>query len=1097
MIETPSAAAGRARSVAGTGTGTADRFGGIVDPSHPWLGLASFSEETRAYFHGREDEVAELARRIQRKLLTVLFGQSGLGKTSILRAGIVPRLRTQGYCPVYVRIDYGADAPPAARQIKDAVLRETAAAGTWTRAGVAEPDESLWEFFHHRDDVLHDAGGQVLTPLLIFDQFEEIFTLAQGDDAGRRRAAAFLEGLAELVENRPSKALDARLEHDDSAIERFDFARNDYRVLITLREDYLAHLESLKSEMPSITQNRMRLAPMTGQQALAAVTRPGGKLVSEEVAQAIVRFVAGGAELAHAQVEPSLLSLICRELNDKRVAAGRPEISLDLLAGSHDSILSDFYERALADQPAAVRNVIEDVLLTSSGYRENVAEERVLDALAAAGAAPDARSVLALLVNRRLLRIEDRLDVRRVELTHDVLCGVVRASRAVRREREQKAIAERETAAQRERELATRKALARARRTVAGCLVLTVVAVAGAAFGFVSMKRAEKTQAIADSSRANAEKLVGYLVDDFYTELAPVGRTDLLEDLTRRTTAYYANLPAEARTRATDANWARALIRAGSIAERQTRIEQADTLFVQAIALLQPIIDAGGASEADRIALSDALNWRGQVATIRTDFTTGLDLSNRALRIVAPLALAPGASLAARLDYARIRTRIGWIRLRNHDMPGAQADLRAARAVLNRPAERANDIPVMIAYLAAGQWLHETMARGEDKDYAGADRLARQLLADVGEVLRKRPNYQPATRIRDSINLVRAYYALEQRNAGQALRIFGEFITQLEGELRSDPRNRDVVDRLAICLGLQSDALERLGRPADARAAANRIWALYESIAPTSYQANNLTAYTLTAAAMLAEQADAGGLAHAIHRADEYAKIARNSKTPLLAQAYALAIAAQELAVAERAADRHIGNAQIDDIIRQSDTILARSKDTRTRSTAASALVFAEQVAAHQAYARGDYARAEASSGRAVRFLLLADPGDVTAPALRTEHALALARLHRLPEARAIIQPVLAIQRAQRAAGGDDQFLRLELAQSLFVSALCQPAAGMPELREAAALLAHMSPALQNYHTVRLWQRRIADELRLDSRARQANRSDRIAAAGA
>ena len=75
-------------------------------PQHPWLGLASFTEETRAYFYGREEEVAELARRVQRKLLTVLFGQSGLGKTSILRAGIVPRLRPQGYCPVYVRIDY-------------------------------------------------------------------------------------------------------------------------------------------------------------------------------------------------------------------------------------------------------------------------------------------------------------------------------------------------------------------------------------------------------------------------------------------------------------------------------------------------------------------------------------------------------------------------------------------------------------------------------------------------------------------------------------------------------------------------------------------------------------------------------------------------------------------------------------------------------------------------------------------------------------------------------------------------------------------------------------------------------------------------------
>ena len=70
-----------------------------VDRQHPWLGLASFTEETRSYFHGREEEVAELARRVQRKLLTILFGQSGLGKTSILRAGLVPRAAPRGLLP--------------------------------------------------------------------------------------------------------------------------------------------------------------------------------------------------------------------------------------------------------------------------------------------------------------------------------------------------------------------------------------------------------------------------------------------------------------------------------------------------------------------------------------------------------------------------------------------------------------------------------------------------------------------------------------------------------------------------------------------------------------------------------------------------------------------------------------------------------------------------------------------------------------------------------------------------------------------------------------------------------------------------------------
>src|SRR5215468_11823212 len=108
-----------------------------VDPQHPWLGLASFTEEMRGYFYGRDDEVAELARRVQRKLLTILFGQSGLGKTSILRAGIVPRLRREGFCPVYVRIDYSPDAPAPSEQIKQAIYQATGSSGQWTKPGVA------------------------------------------------------------------------------------------------------------------------------------------------------------------------------------------------------------------------------------------------------------------------------------------------------------------------------------------------------------------------------------------------------------------------------------------------------------------------------------------------------------------------------------------------------------------------------------------------------------------------------------------------------------------------------------------------------------------------------------------------------------------------------------------------------------------------------------------------------------------------------------------------------------------------------------------------------------------------------------------------
>src|SRR4029450_14145997 len=149
---------------------------------------------------------------------------------------------------------------------------------------------------------------------------------------------------------------------------------------------------------------------------------------------------------------------------------------------------SKLSERAWADQPAGVRKFIEDEMLTESGFRESLAEERVLKAFAAAGAVPEA---LPSRVNRRLLRIEERLDLRRVELTHDVLCSVVAASRDLRHEREARDEAERKLAAQRERERATRAALVRARKIAAVCAVLAIGALASAVFGYVNRRRGQ------------------------------------------------------------------------------------------------------------------------------------------------------------------------------------------------------------------------------------------------------------------------------------------------------------------------------------------------------------------------------------------------------------------------------------------------------------------------------------------------------------------------------------------------------------------------------------------------------------------------------
>ena len=679
---------------------------------------------------------------MQRKPLTILFGQSGLGKTSILRAGLVPRLRPEGYCPVYVRLDYSAEAPAPSEQIKEAIYRATQSSGQWTQPGVAIAGESLWEFLHHRGDVLHDASGKPLIPLLIFDQFEEIFTLAQSDDAGRKRAAQFLDDLADLVENRAPKELEAKMENDETAVERFDFTRSDYRILIALREDYLAHLESLKGIMPSITQNRMRLARMTGEQALSAVLKPGGKLVSEEVAASIVRFVAGGAELRNAEVEPSLLSLICRELNSARIAQSRPEISAALLAGSRDTILSEFYERALADQPAGVRKFIEDEMLTESGFRESLAEERVRKAFAPVGASPD---TLAKLVDRRLLRIEERLDVRRVELTHDVLCGVVKASRDLRHEREARDEAERKLAAQREREAATRKALVRARQIAAVCAALAIGAAVSAVFGYLNMKRAQEaearaqqTRAMAESARGEAEKLIVYLLDDFY-------RLDIVAQLAKRAVDYYAALPPELRSAETDRNRALALVRYGAALRNQSRLDESQKALTDAVGVLSKLREQGDQSEATAIGLGLGLMSQARVAGSANRRPEERELAIKGVEVLKPLMAAPTPSISLRRAYGLAMTYLGFSQNRNNREDEAVKTLEDARQAYRSIAGlQLDDLPAAVAYAEASGWQMEALqALGRFDDVR---RVGDDALKVTGQVLEKRPGHMSALR---------------------------------------------------------------------------------------------------------------------------------------------------------------------------------------------------------------------------------------------------------------------------------------------------------------------------------------------------------------
>ena len=402
-----------------------------LNNEHPWPGLRPFVEKNAGFFFGREQEVHDIARKIQQETLTLLFGKSGLGKTSLLRAGLSPFLHELGFVPIYIRLNHLEHTLHLEDQVE--VFIEEVLDGNHIDAPRPVREETLWEYFHKRDSDWWDEENRLLKPVLIFDQFEEILTAGQENPVRAERSSVFLTELEDLIENRPPEHLLERFKTEKGLAKQYDLERIDYRVVVALREDYLADLEGLRERLRMIMKNRYRLLPLNNAQAMSVMLKPGGHLLDEKVANDIINFVAtpvitllseGQTKSSVArQIEPALLSIILRELNNHRIQDGKEKISSELVLNRRpETILSEFYEKSLEGLGTKVRLFIEQQLLTASGARNRVAESDAIDRYGLTN------ELIKALIDRRIIQREKTAQMSWLELSHDTLTQVVSLS---------------------------------------------------------------------------------------------------------------------------------------------------------------------------------------------------------------------------------------------------------------------------------------------------------------------------------------------------------------------------------------------------------------------------------------------------------------------------------------------------------------------------------------------------------------------------------------------------------------------------------------------------------------------------------------------
>ena len=387
------------------------------------------NEFSRKLFFGRDQASTALTDQILANRMVVVYAKSGLGKTSLLNAGVAPRLRDDRYLPLFVRVSDVERGPFAS--VLDGIRSE---AERQRIEYVPGASGSLWSFFK---TVEFWRGDLLLTPVLLLDQFEELFTL-QPEQARE----LFLNELSYLVRGvRPSSAPDA-----DRAL---DEEPPPLRIVLSLREDFLGFLEEASDHIPQIFDHRFRLAPLNLQAAADAITGPASvedpglatkpfRFDGDTVAD-ILDYLSRRRTKSIAQttryVEPFQLQLVCGRIEEivaERQRASPAEIAIGMKdiggeAGIRET-LRNFYTSSVNALPTkrvrrAVRRLCEQFLISPEGRRLSLEEMEIRKQLNLP------TETLHLLVTRRLLRSENRSDSSYYELSHDALIEPVLATR--------------------------------------------------------------------------------------------------------------------------------------------------------------------------------------------------------------------------------------------------------------------------------------------------------------------------------------------------------------------------------------------------------------------------------------------------------------------------------------------------------------------------------------------------------------------------------------------------------------------------------------------------------------------------------------------
>ena len=386
--------------------------------SAPYIGPRPFEQTDRDIFFGRTQEANELVSLITAHPVVLLYAQSGGGKTSLVKAGLIPLLVDEEHFrvlpPMRVKENVGGPKPEG---VKNIYMFNALSSISPPETGNGFAKLSLTDYVGSLKPS-GDNGDSCSPTVIIFDQFEELFTLYPEHWEERQ---AFFKQVRDALRKYP------RL-----------------RVLFSMREDFIAELDPYVSVLPEKLRTRFRMEALREKAALGAVTEPlkrfqtnGKREFAPGVAEKLVhnlldikvRTPEGIRKVSGEFVEALQLQVVCQALwenltpTDELITAEHVDA-----CGDVDKALMHFYENAIEKTVAKtgvkqgkLRQWIERTLITPNGTRGTVFRGDT-----ETGGIPN--PVVDELEIQRVIRMELRGGAQWYELTHDRFVETVQAS---------------------------------------------------------------------------------------------------------------------------------------------------------------------------------------------------------------------------------------------------------------------------------------------------------------------------------------------------------------------------------------------------------------------------------------------------------------------------------------------------------------------------------------------------------------------------------------------------------------------------------------------------------------------------------------------